>query len=273
MSDNAIDTLLETMRRLRAPGGCPWDREQNLETLRPYLLEECYELLDAMTAGLPAQHCEELGDVLLQVVFQAQLREEEGSFSFHDVARALHAKLVRRHPHVFGQVAVDGAEDVVRNWQAIKEREQSEAGAPAPDSILAGIPAALPALQRAQKTQARVARVGFDWPEERGVVAKIEEELRELKHELSCADAPRARAELGDLLFAVVNLCRFRKLEAELVLREATDRFTRRFQALEARLAAGGRAPAECSAAELDEQWRIVKAEEDSAAQRPALSS
>ncbi len=268
----AIDQLLEIMARMRAEGGCPWDREQSLETLKQYLVEECYEVIDAVDSGQAAKHKEELGDLLLQVVFQAQIRKEQGEFTFEDVARGIAEKLIRRHPHVFGGQAVSGSAEVLKNWEAIKAREKSEAqparaersgaGGAAPRSIVEGLPRHLPALHKAQHVQRRAARVGFDWKQAREVVAKVEEELAEVKAALAAGDAGRIRDELGDLLFAVVNLSRFQGLNAEEALNRTVDKFVRRFQAMEERLRAAGREVAQCSLAELDAQWDAVKAGE-----------
>lgn len=264
---DAIDRLLEIMARMRAEGGCPWDREQTLESLKQYLVEECYEVIDAVDSGQAAKHKEELGDLLLQVVFQAQIRKEQGAFTFEDVARDIAAKLIRRHPHVFGGQAVSGSAEVLKNWEAIKAGEkhaaQSAAGRPAaPRSIVEGVPRHLPALHKAQHVQRRVARVGFDWKEVREVVAKVEEELAEVKAALARGDARRVREEIGDLLFAVVNLSRFQGLNAEEALNLTVDKFVRRFQAVERGLRDEGRDAAHCPPAELDARWNAVKAAE-----------
>jgi len=253
-----IDTLLGVIARLRGPGGCPWDREQTLDSLRPYLLEECYELLEALDSGDPARHLDELGDVLLQVVLQARIREEQGAFAFEDVARVLSEKMVRRHPHVFGDVQVTGTQDVLRNWDAIKatEKEQPEA------SALDGLPPALPALQKAQRLQSRAARQGFDWPEASGVWAKLDEELAEVRAALATADAAKVEDEIGDLLFTIVNLSRRHHVTAEEALRRASAKFERRFREVERRMRAEGRALSADSLADMDRHWNAVKADE-----------
>jgi MazG family protein len=249
--------------RLRAEGGCPWDREQTLETLKPFLLEEVYELLEALDAADPAAHAEELGDVLLQVVFQAQVRAEAGIFTLDDVAHRVSDKLIRRHPHVFGDTVAPDSAAVLRNWERIKRRERSEAAAPR--SALAGVPASLPALLRAQHVQTRAARVGFDWPDAAGASAKIDEELAELRRAAAVADREAVRHEAGDLLFSVVNLCRFLRIDAEDALRLTVDRFQRRFREVEERVAAEGRELRACTPAELDAHWEAVKRRETEA--------
>lgn len=255
----AIDQLLAIIARLRSPGGCPWDREQTLDSLRPYLLEECYELLEALDGGDPRRHCDELGDVLLQVVLQARIREEQGAFAFDDVARVLADKMVRRHPHVFGDVTVADSGEVVRNWEAIKA---TEAGRPVAESALDGIPRALPALQRAQRLQARASRVGFDWPTPAAVWDKVDEELAETREALAAADAARLSEELGDLLFTVVNLCRLHAVQAEEALRQATARFERRFREVERRMAEEGRGLSRETLPDMDRHWAAVKRQE-----------
>jgi MazG family protein len=245
--------LVEIMRRLLADGGCPWDREQSLETLKPYLIEEAYEVLEAIDRT-PGEHCEELGDLLFQVVFQAALREAAGQFDVDDVAAAICAKLVRRHPHVFGDTKVADSAEVLRNWEAIKAGERSEKGVL---RTLHGIPATLPALARARGVQDRAARVGFDWPDAEGPRRKIDEELQELER----AEAERKHAELGDLLFAVVNWARKLGLDPEEALRAATRRFQSRFEWIEDRLAEKGQRPGEKSLDELDALWEQAKKE------------
>ncbi len=266
MADTTVQSLLDIMARLRAEGGCPWDREQTLDSLKPYLVEECYEVLDAIDGGDPARHADELGDLLLQVVFQAQIRREQGAFGFGDVVRRICEKLVRRHPHVFADVRVSGSADVLKNWEAIKTRERApDAPAGEPASVVGDLPRHLPALHKAQHLQKRLARVGFDWNRVHEVVAKIDEELAEVKRALAAGDAAQVRDELGDLLFAVVNLARFQGLHAEDVLRRAVDKFARRVRAVEARVRREGRELADCSLEELDTHWNAVKAAEPAA--------
>jgi len=259
---NAVDgvvRLLEIMRRLRAPGGCPWDREQTLQMLKPCLLEETYELLEAMDGDDLALHVEELGDVLLQVVFQCAIREEEGRFSFNDVASALAEKLVRRHPHVFGDVKADSSGDVLRNWEAIKQTEKGKK----PDrSAIDGVPATLPALLKAQRVQSKAARVGFDWKDSQGATQKIEEELGELREAVASGDKAKMSDEMGDLLFSAVNFCRFIDVDAENALEGTNRKFSRRFREVERRVRARGKTLKQCTLAEMDAIWDEIKAEE-----------
>lgn len=259
---DGVVRLVEVMRRLRAPGGCPWDREQTLRTLKPCLLEETYELLEAMDGGDLALHVEELGDVLLQVVFQCAIREEEGLFSFNDVAVALADKLVHRHPHVFGEVAVSSSGEVLRNWEAIK---QTEKGKKPGRSAIDGVPATLPALLKAQRTQAKAARVGFDWKDASGPTEKIAEELAELREAVASGDKQAVADEVGDLLFSVVNTCRFIDVDAEGALEAANKKFSRRFREVERRVREQGKSLKSCTLAEMDAVWDAVKAEERSA--------
>ena len=252
---DATRHVVEVIERLRSTDGCPWDREQTLDSLKSHLVEECYELLDAIDSGDVCRHLDELGDVLLHVLLQARIREEEGEFSFADVARGLAAKLVRRHPHVFGDVEVEGVDQVLRNWEAIKAGE-SDGGK---RSVLQGVPKHLPALQKAQRVQSRAASVGFDWDNHADVVAKIEEELDEVREAIAGGDEGRIRDELGDLLFAVVNLCRFRGVRAEDALNGTTSKFSERFREVERRVRAEDRTVEECSLAELDAHWEDVK--------------
>lgn len=254
-----IDRLLEIMRRLRGPDGCPWDREQTLDSLKSNLIEETYEVVDAMESGDRAALCGELGDLLLQVVFQAQICTEEGRFTFDDVVTGIADKLVRRHPHVFGDVQADTSVEVLRNWEKIKKTEKSSAN---PRSLVEGIPRHLPALAKANLVQKRVARAGFEWKEVGGVVDKLDEELAEVKEAMAQKDAVAIREELGDLMFSVVNLSRYLGHEPEELLNENIDKFMRRFQSLENRLHAEGRELEACSPAELEAVWVAVKKEE-----------
>lgn len=241
------------MARLRAPDGCPWDREQTHRSLRQHLIEESYEALDAIEAGNHDALREELGDVLLQVVFHAQVASEAGRFDFEDVARAIADKLVRRHPHVFGKGKAHTSADVLRQWEQIKKDEKRRT------SILTQLPRSLPALLKAEKVQHKVARVGFDWKHVRDVVAKVDEELRELKAALAAGDRRQFEEELGDLLFAVVNLARFERLQAEELLQRAIRKFTRRFRRVERAVQRQGRKLEECTLEELDALWDKAK--------------
>jgi len=254
----SMAALLEVVGHLRAPDGCPWDREQTHLSLRQYLLEETYEVLAALDAEDPAALCEELGDLLLQIVLHAQVALEEGEFKWPDVLRHIVAKLRRRHPHVFGEVHVSGAAEVLVNWDRIKREEQGEAPAAEVHSLLANVPAALPALARAQAIQERAARVGFDWHDIAGVIAKVREESGELQE----ADGERRFAELGDLLFALVNLARWLGIDAEAALRTATARFAGRFQEMERLAAARGVALRDLSLEAQDALWEEAKRRE-----------
>ena len=258
LPDRPIDRLLEIMRVLRSERGCPWDREQTLDTLKPYLVEECYEAIDALEAGDRAKLCEELGDVLLQIVFQAQICAEEKSFAFDDVAAAISAKLIRRHPHVFGDATATDSAEVVRRWDAIKRAEAKDAGE-APKSAVDGVPRHMPALRRAAQVQGRAARAGFDWKAAAPVVGKLDEEIAELKDALAGGAADRIRDEIGDILFTVVNLTRFLSCDAEDALNQTTGKFMRRFKAVEARVHAQGRTMSACTLEELDVLWNEVK--------------
>ena len=264
----AIDRLIAIMARLRHPEtGCPWDRAQSFATIAPYTIEEAYEVAEAAEHGDSAALKEELGDLLLQVVFHARMAEEAGRFSFADVATAISDKMVRRHPHVFGDAKVDSAAAQTASWEAQKAAERaakaasrSDRGAP---GALDGVGIALPALSRAAKLQRRAARVGFDWPELAPIFAKIDEEIAELKAEISAgASHDRIADELGDLLFAVVNLARRLETDPEQALRGGCRKFERRFRAVEANLAARGKTPATATLAEMEAEWQKIKAGE-----------
>lgn len=262
----AMDRLLDLMARLRAPGGCPWDREQTPATLKPQLLEECYEVLEAIDSGSSKHLTEELGDLLLHVVFQAQIAKEAGDFTFADVANGIADKLVRRHPHVFGTEKVADAAKVVTLWNELKKAEKPER-----ESALDGVPRVLPALMKAEALQKKARNVGFDWPDVRGSLEKVTEEVAEVTAEIEADMAfsaaneakfsarPKTAEELGDLLFSVVNLARHLKLDAEGLLTGANDKFARRFRAMEELLKARGKTMKECSMDELDLVWNEVK--------------
>jgi tetrapyrrole methylase family protein/MazG family protein/ATP diphosphatase len=257
--------LVEIMQRLLAPDGCPWDREQTPLTLRRYVLEEACEVIDAIDAGDTTSLREELGDLLLQVVFLGELMRNEGLFGPDDIVRAIADKLVRRHPHVFADVEVSGAGDVLKNWERIKAAEKKDRG------LLDSVPRSLPALTRAQRVGEKVERVGFDWPDARGSRAKVSEEMGELDRAIADGDRARVEAELGDVLFALVNLARHVDVDAEAALRGTIAKFQRRFDHVEARVKenhGGWPAPSEPGGAtklpleELDRYWDEAKLKE-----------
>jgi len=263
-----FDRLVEIMRALRAPAGCPWDREQTHASLRPFVLEETYEVLDAIESGDPAKLREELGDFLYEAVFLAQISEEAGDFSIGDAVQAISDKLVRRHPHVFARDTPDGAPltaaQVVEKWETLKARERAsgERTGAAAKTTLSGVPKTLPSLLRAYEISARAAAIGFDWARAADVIAKIEEEVAEVRHEVesgATGDLSRAEEEMGDLLFAIANLSRKLGIEPEAALRRANDKFTKRFDAMEHAFAARGRTFAELSLDEMEEEWQRVK--------------
>src|SRR5512144_735443 len=252
-AQDAIERLLSIMERLRGPDGCPWDREQTLRSLRPYVLEETYEVLEAIDAGDPREHCEELGDLLLQIVFQTQLTKETGAFTFTDVAEAISDKLVSRHPHVFGTSEVKDAEGVLRQWAQLKKKEKEAKGGG--KSALEGVPREMPALARAERLGEKASRIGFDWPGADGARRKVDEELRELDEAIASSDRQRMEDELGDVLFAVANLSRKLSLPPEEALRRALGRFIERFQFVEDQLARRGVRHGEASLEEMDDLW------------------
>jgi tetrapyrrole methylase family protein / MazG family protein len=251
-----VGKLVGLMQRLLAPDGCPWDREQTLETLVPYLVEETYEVVDALAAGDVDDHREELGDLLLQIVFQSELRFSEGKFGIDDVARGIVTKLVRRHPHVFGDVVAKDADAVLANWAKLKAEEKAEKGK---HGALDGIPRSAPGLLRATRAGEKAGAVGFDWPDATGPRAKVDEELRELDEARGGGDRARMHDELGDVLFAITNLARKLDLDAEQALRDATDRFARRFRHLETALAAQGRSVRDADPDEQERLWQAAK--------------
>ena len=256
-----IERLYGIIARLRAPDGCPWDRVQTAETLKPCLIEECYELLDVMAGDDRAGQIEELGDVLLQVLFQAHLHESKGDFTLVDVLNGISDKLVRRHPHVFGDVVAKDVSQVLTNWEQIKKGEKKGKDG-APRSALAGVPPSLPSLLRAQRVQTKSARVGFAWPDIEGAKAKVAEEMGEVAEAKEAGDKEAVSREMGDLLFSLVNCCRYLEVDAETSLREAVDRFSDRFRAVEKEARAEGRDMRDCSPEELQAFWEKVKKEE-----------
>jgi ATP diphosphatase len=287
-----FDRAVEIMARLRAPGGCPWDREQTFDTIKPYTLEEAYEVLEAIDNRDWKELTSELGDLLLQVLFYSQMAREEGYFSIDDVLERLANKLVDRHPHVFGEVKADTSADVLRNWEALKAEEKKknanshgrETTDADTDSVLSGVSSKMPALLEAHKLSSRAAHVGFDWPEIEGLFSKLEEETQELREELKNLPVKSDRAgrgvagsgkpeipesarerledEVGDLFFVLVNIARYLSLDPESALRKTNRKFKRRFQWMEEHLRANGRGPAQASMNELDELWQQAKQEE-----------
>ena len=256
----SIERLLEVMRKLRGPDGCPWDREQTLESLKSDLIEESYEVIDAIDSGNCSHLEEELGDLLLQVVFQSQICHENGHFEFSDVAEAIIDKLKRRHPHVFGEAQVANSDEVLQNWDAIKKAEKQEGDKPS--SIVAGIPKHLPALQKAHQVQKRAARAGFDWNHIDDVFDKLHEEIDEVKEAISRDHEEDIRAELGDLLFSVVNVSRFLGHNPEELLNLNIKKFVRRFQSVEEKVHASGKEFKQFTLEELDAFWDEAKVEE-----------
>jgi MazG family protein len=267
-----FERLVEIMRALRAPDGCPWDREQTLASLRPFVLEETYEVLEAIETGEPAQLCEELGDYLYEAVFLAQMSEEAGDFTIGDAIDAVCDKLVRRHPHVFARHTEDGAplasaQAVVEKWETLKAKERAAAGTPTnrpPKTTLSGVPKTLPSLLRAYEISSRAAAVGFDWARPADVVVKIEEEVEEVRREVesgATGDLSRAEEEMGDLLFAIANLSRKLGIEPEAALRRANEKFTKRFDAMEGAFKERGKALSELSLEEMEAEWQRAKRE------------
>ncbi|MGB0605210.1 MAG: nucleoside triphosphate pyrophosphohydrolase [Candidatus Latescibacterota bacterium] len=256
-----FEELVRVMKRLRAPEGCPWDREQTHSSLKPYMLEEVYEALEAIDAEDDSELCKELGDVLLQVVFHAQIAEEEDRFTIEDVAGAIVEKLVRRHPHVFADAEVDSTEHVIANWEEIKKQERRDAGQQNP-SHLDGIPKSLPALMRAQRMQARAARQGFDWREVGGALDKVEEEFAELRRENEEGSTDTVEAELGDLLFSLVNVSRFLHVDPEQALQRAIAKFEKRFRSVESALREREQSMRNSTLEELDALWDEAKKHE-----------
>lgn len=256
--------LLDIMAQLRNPeSGCPWDLQQDLTSIKPYLIEEAYEVLDALESGSREHLAEELGDLLLQIVFQARIAQEEGAFSFADVARGISDKMIRRHPHIFGTIHVNDAADVLRNWDAIKHAEH---GKTARKSVLDAVPRSAPPLHRAYQIQQRAARVGFDWDRMDEAYAKLHEEVGELQDAVRSGIRKDIVAELGDVLFTVVNLARFVSCDPAYALTTTNNKFERRFRVLEAEITAQGRRLQDCTLPEMEAIWDRQRAEEHAAA-------
>ncbi|HEX6502952.1 MAG TPA: nucleoside triphosphate pyrophosphohydrolase [Terriglobales bacterium] len=290
-----FERAVSIMARLRAPGGCPWDREQTFDSIKPYTLEETYEVLEAIDNRDWVELTDELGDLLLQVLFYAEMAQEQGSFSIDDVLERLSKKLVDRHPHVFGDVKAETSSDVLRNWEALKAEEKKkrlEAGGgkrakdePNPESVLAGVSSGIPGLLEAFKLSSRAAHVGFDWPNIEGLFDKLHEETEELRENLKEFPAPgprpqargvagsgqqrlpdalrlRLEDEVGDLFFVLVNIARYLSLDPESALKKTNRKFKQRFQWIEEQLRASGRAPQEASMEELESLWQQSKRQE-----------
>ena len=297
-SGEKFERAVSIMARLRAPGGCPWDREQTFDSIKPYTLEETYEVLEAIDNRDWDELQGELGDLLLQVLFYSEMAEEEKRFSIGDVLDRLSTKLINRHPHVFGDVTAKTSADVLRNWEALKAEEKKkrlEAGGGKgaqpenSESVLAGVSSAMPALLEAHKLSSRAAHVGFDWPEVAGLFEKLEEEASELKHEIAALPSPpqpRARGvagsgashvpealrhrleeEVGDMLFVLVNIARYLSLDPESALKKTNRKFKRRFQWMEQQLRASGRSPSDATMDELEALWQSSKQQEKVAPQ------
>ncbi len=256
-ASSEIRDLLALMARLRTPDiGCPWDLKQTFATIAPFTIEEAYEVADAIARQDLAALKDELGDLLLQVVFHARMAEEAGAFGFDDVVQTLSEKLIRRHPHVFGAEAGLSPDEVKRLWEEIKAEERKQKSGGVDAGVLDGVPLALPALTRAEKIQKRAARVGFDWPDVDGVLDKVAEEIAELK----AADTPEStEEEIGDLLFSLVNYARRSGVDPEVALRNATNKFEKRFHGVEASVAASGKSFGETSLEELEAYWQQAK--------------
>jgi MazG family protein len=252
-ADHGFAAFVELMARLRAPDGCPWDRKQTAASLKPYVLEEAYEVVGAIEQGSQPEICEELGDLLLQVVFQACVAEEAGHFAIADVVRGIHEKLVRRHPHVFGDASAADADEVVTNWERIKQAEK------AGRSVVEGVDPRLPALQRAWRMQKKVAKVGFDWERPEGALAKLHEELEEFRVARETETPERAEEEMGDALFALANVARLSGINPEEALKKSSAKFERRFRAVEQGLRAQGLDPAQATLAQMEDLWQAAK--------------
>jgi len=258
MAKRTFDDLVQLMLRLRAPGGCPWDRKQTLPDLKAYVVEEAYEVLDAIDQNDRAALAEELGDLLLQAVFIAEITREEGSFDIYDSITAIHDKLVRRHPHVFGDVVANDAEQVLVNWEKLKRDERKAEN----KSVLSGVPQAMPALLKASRLTEKAARVGFDWRRTDDVFAKIEEEIAELREAVAQSDPEHIHEEIGDLLFTIANIARKVNVNPEEALQSTNRKFMRRFEAMESRVGERGQNLDQLELEQMDALWDEAKAAE-----------
>jgi tetrapyrrole methylase family protein/MazG family protein len=270
-----FEKLVAVQARLRAPNGCPWDREQTHETLRTYLIEEAYEVLEALESGNDAKFAEEMGDLLLQIVFHSQIAQEKGRFTVSDVIREIHDKMIRRHPHVFGETRAKDSAEVLRNWEQIKSEERhskaeensagAETGTAKEVSLLDGVSRGLPATLEGFQLTRKAARIGFDWEDAGGIFEKMREEMAELQHALKTRVQGKMEEELGDLLFAAVNLARFLKMDPEIALKKANAKFSRRFRAMEKITRERGREFKNLSREEMESLWDVTKNAERSA--------
>jgi tetrapyrrole methylase family protein/MazG family protein len=264
-----FEKLVAVQARLRAPNGCPWDREQTHQSLRTYLIEEAYEVLEALESGNDAKFAEEMGDLLLQIVFHSQIAREEGRFTVGEVIREIHDKMIRRHPHVFGETHAEDSAEVLRNWEAIKAEERRTTGekgnstdgipTPGETSLLDGVSRALPATLEGFQLTRKASRIGFDWREASGILEKMREETEELKKALGEQDHPMMEEEMGDLLFAAVNLSRFLKIDPEIALKKANAKFSRRFRSMEALARKNGRQFKDLPREEMEAFWEMAK--------------
>jgi tetrapyrrole methylase family protein/MazG family protein len=254
-----FDRLVEIMATLRSPAGCPWDRAQDSTSLKPYLLEEAYEVLEALEEGTPHKLKDELGDLLFQVIFHAQLARERGDFDIYDILAGTIAKMTRRHPHVFGSAAASTPKEALQNWEEIKRQEKAAMQA---TSVLDGVPRQLPSLLRAQRLQDKASRVGFDWQHVEQVWEKLAEELQELRAAMSGEDQAKIEEELGDTLFALVNLARFLEINPDEALHKTTTKFIQRFQFIERELSRQGKTPKQATLTEMDALWDQAKQQE-----------
>jgi tetrapyrrole methylase family protein/MazG family protein len=254
-----FDRLVDIMATLRSPAGCPWDRAQTSTSLKPYLLEEAYEVLEALEEGTPQKLQDELGDLLFQVIFHAQLARERGDFDIYDILAGTIAKMIRRHPHVFGSAAASTPQEALQNWEEIKRQEKTATQA---TSVLDGVPRQLPSLLRAQRLQDKAARVGFDWPLIDQVWNKLSEELQELRASMDQANRAAIEEELGDVLFVLVNLARWLEINPDEALHNTSKKFIQRFQFIERELSRQGKTPKQSTLAEMDALWEQAKHQE-----------
>jgi len=254
--DDAFHRLVELMATLRGPQGCPWDLKQTPASLKPFLVEECYEVIDALDDGSPEKIRDELGDLLFQIVFHAKIAEEAGQFTINDVIMAIHEKMIRRHPHVFGDGTASTADEVVSNWEEIKRKEKGHTDR---TSILEGVPKELPSLLRAHRLQERAARVGFDWAHLNEAMPKLDEEIAEFKESLKTGDAGKIEEELGDVFFMLVNLSRFLGVNPDEALRKTISKFIHRFRHIEEHAINSGRSLNDMSLDEMERLWQEAK--------------